>query len=251
MTPDKRELQPGAPLLTVERPQHPEQATWKFTKPVPPSIRIAGQAGAGKTTIADALSRLLGLPIVKVGQQDRNMVPTDTGYRKREDGYDREIDRQIEDVLKTAHAEEPTIVEANLALAWGKVADAKRPTEEQGISILVVADEEKRVERIWRRQNRIREQREQPLMTPNEVRVLTRKRHRGNLNKWQRLYGDKIGMNDPHQPSDEDRNNPRFIVIDTTNVNSEEETIALTFKTLVEQRLIERTTPVVNIFNAA
>lgn len=243
MAPEHGPTPPQDRLLKREQLVARENAKWELCVTIP-SIRISGQAGAGKTTIANELAKMLGLPVIKVGQIDRGRVPTDTDYRKRSDSYDRALDAEIVQVLQEATLESPEIVEANLAGVLGNFVDANRT--EKGISILVVAREQERVRRIHRRQNEKRAQEKKLPLSQREVRIQTRQRHEGNLKKWRKLYDTRqyklIGENDPHKPGAKDPRGHLFatIVIDTTNATTVADSLRIMRRKLMEEGIIRR-----------
>ena len=227
-------------VLEREKPRLDEPPQWKLAKDTP-TIRIAGPAGAGKTTIADALSRMLEMDIIKVGQQDRKTIATDTDFRPRDPAYDRQIDEAIQKEMLEATTDNPVLIDSHLSLVWGRKTDKLRP-DALGISILVIADEDPRMQRIMIRQNEERRLRGEPPLTLEQTRRQTLARHKGNLALWRQAHPNDVDSH-PHVATDEDKKNKRFIIIDTTDAKSRQETINLAVKKLVEAGVIERHTP--------
>jgi cytidylate kinase len=114
------------------------------------SILISGPSRTGKTSAANLLAERYGIRNVKIGEEFRKRTGIDTGmFVKRDPAIDREMDALQADMIRSATADEPFILEARLSafIASKERADRNLPV----VTVLFWAPEAVRMERQLRK----------------------------------------------------------------------------------------------------
>lgn len=119
------------------------------------AIIISGPSRTGKTTAANILAERYSIPNIKIGEEFRNRTGIDTSkFVHRDPAIDREMDDLQSEMIRTANAAAPFILEGRLAafLASGERARMPLPVA----TFLFWAPERVRMQRQLRKVQRER-----------------------------------------------------------------------------------------------
>ena len=167
------------------------------------SITISGRSGTGKTSAANALTRLFDIPNLKVGQNFRNEGGIDKkGIVSPNPSLHNSIDLKQQELIRNASSEFPFILEGRLAGIWVSEERArlksigKDPAKLPVTDILFTAPRDVRWHRL---RNRYNEGNPDNQKTLKEIERYEVSRERQNLEIWWELYPELRGL-DPFNP---------------------------------------------------
>ena len=148
------------------------------------SILISGPSRTGKTTAANVLAERYGIPNIKIGEIFRERTKIDTSkFVDRPQSLDREMDDYQADMIRSATADSPFILEARLAafLASKERQNRKLPVA----TVLFWSPERVRMERQLRKVLR-----DQPgsNATLEQLMEGERKREEGDRMLWKAVH---------------------------------------------------------------
>ncbi len=186
-------------------------------------LTISGKSGTGKTSIANRLAVILGIPeenVIKIGQAIRSETHQEdaVGFIKRPISTDEEVDAAQIDVITGSDISDPKVIEGRLS---GYLAKKHRSEEKPPVpTFLLTADDEIRFERIKGRSDT----NEMPL---EEIRGKDKNRADRDLGRWRQVHPELEGQ-DPYDSKFYDR------TIDTDKL-SVDEVVSEILKFLMEK----------------
>ncbi len=148
------------------------------------SILISGPSRTGKTSAANILAERYGIRNIKIGEIFRARTKIDTSkFVGRSQAIDKEMDDYQSELIRSATADEPFILEARLAAFLASKERRKRSLPV--VTILFWAPEHVRMERQLRKMKR-----DQPeaTITFDEVLAGEREREAGDRALWKAVH---------------------------------------------------------------
>jgi len=148
------------------------------------SILISGPSRTGKTSAANILAERYGIRNIKIGEIFRARTKIDTSkFVGRSQAIDKEMDDYQSELIRSATADEPFILEARLAAFLASKERSQRPLPV--VTVLFWAPEHVRMERQLRKMRR-----DQPgtTITFEEVLAGEREREAGDRALWKAVH---------------------------------------------------------------
>lgn len=189
-------------------------------------ITISGRAGTGKTSLAERLAELYQVNPsrhVHTGQLFRQILGDIVGFKDRPLYIDEQLDAMQAKLIKSANSRNPFILEGRLAgiiaTEIQERARVKGKPFPSVVRILLVAEDEVRIQRIHRRQLE-----KNPNLTLEEVQQATQKRELLDKQRWDELHPQLQGVS-LFSPANRDKHGNKIydIVADNTNLTLDEE----------------------------
>lgn len=148
------------------------------------SILISGPSRTGKTSAANILAERYGIPNIKIGEVFRERTGIDTSrFVQRDRTLDLELDELQAEMIRTATADKPFILEARLAAF---LASRERATRDLPVvTVLFWAPEEERMERQLRK---VRRDDPTSTVTLEQLRAGEREREAHDLALWKSVH---------------------------------------------------------------
>lgn len=148
------------------------------------AILISGPSRTGKTSAANILAERYGIPNVKIGEEFRRRTGIDTSsFVKRDPQIDREMDAMQSDLIRSATAEAPFILEGRLAAFLASKERLRRSLPV--VTILFWAPEQVRMERQLRKVRRDHPERS---VTLDELAKGEREREAADMALWKSVH---------------------------------------------------------------
>jgi cytidylate kinase len=148
------------------------------------SILISGPSRTGKTTAANILAERYGIRNIKIGELFRELTHIDNAkFVDRPEALDREMDEKQAEMIRTASADDPFILEARLAAFLA--SKQRRTAEPPVVTVLFWAPERVRMERQLKKALR-----DDPQSTATLEDLLQgeRKREAGDRELWKKVH---------------------------------------------------------------
>lgn len=162
-------------------------------------LAIAGRSGTGKTSAANLLADLYGIPhdpehVQKVGTLFRLQFATPViGYQPRGIEIDKQMDDAIANRMKTCSIDDPGILEGRLTgVIRSEILEELDP-QARIITLLFTAPTDTRIRRIAKRQREI-----DPSLTFKKVKHQTQERELKDLEQWTVLHPHLKGKDPFH-----------------------------------------------------
>ena len=186
--------------------------TWQPSEDLK-GILIVGKSGAGKTTLAELLGQVYGIPrtrVFKIGELHRSMQGVEDSLQiiEREVSADLEVDSIQENLIREALVSDPFILEGRLANVWlDQVAKDEPSIKDHVKSFLVAEPDDVSFSRLSKRGNGL---------DINEVAEITNARATYDTNRWFTEAHPQLGQVNPYDSERFD-----FIVDATKDIESE------------------------------
>jgi len=165
----------------------PSKETWQANFGV---ITISGDSGAGKTTLANSLAQIYGIPSernIKIGKKVRKITGNEKGegFMEREVSVDESVDEEQRIIMSQADVSHPYILESRLGGVIASEVKQKSP-QLPIISIMLKASPDIAVKRIHLRRRE---------MTKDEIIGKEKERAENDLKLWKTVHPE---MADPY-----------------------------------------------------
>ncbi len=148
------------------------------------AILISGPSRTGKTSAANMLAERYDIPNIKIGEIFRERTGIDTSkFVARDAAIDREMDELQSDLIRSATAEAPFVLEGRLAAFL-----ASKEREQRSlplVTILFWAPEGVRMERQLRK---VRREQPESTVTLAEVAAREREREGSDMALWKSVH---------------------------------------------------------------